>query len=64
MKLLIFHVTSVHTSARHRRFIPHMVAVLKLEKCGILKRSLAQTLEFQTLITITLFLVEDPDGSP
>ena len=37
---IIFYVTSKHTSAHHRRFIPHMVAVLKLEKCGILKGSL------------------------
>ena len=42
---------------------PHIVPVLKLKNCGILKGSLAQTLWFWSLVTFILVWIGDPEGS-
>ena len=62
------HVIFYTYTNRHRlvslRSWPHMVAVLKLRNCDILKWSLAQTLQFWLLVTTISVWCRDPQGSP
>ena len=57
----------LHTIARRlasSRSWPHIVAVLKLKNCNILKGSPAQTLQFWSLVTTIPVWCKDARGSP